>query len=901
MQIEAESTQSTVSGRGDRLGHFIRAHRAKGVSLVLLIVLVLAGTYYVAWRTFSYSPWDHRFHVDAALEMKRYASIDVPHFLYHAFIIFLTVIGPDLSLQALATISILVTRLATAIVAYLLVLEVLPKPVTYRAGLIAAFTSIMLLIVAPITLRTWDEGRMYLGYVGINAMHNPTLLMLTPFALALAWVTARIAYSTPDRVGLRRDMWLSIVLIVLSTLAKPSYLICLLPAVGIIAGIRLLRRERLPWAALIWGIGVPSAILLAWQYIFTYGSSLGSVAISPGGIAWSPFTVMRIHAQNGTLLDKFLLSIAFPALVYGLFFPAARRDRFFTFSTLAFLFGAFYMYFLEESGRRAQDGNFLWSAQIALFIWFVAAVRFLLQRNYPTLFGSRWGDRLRSLTVLVFLGLHLFSGFVYQARGAIYITGYKLSHVAFDFKSYTPNYLFERPLYREYLQASLNWDDLPGLVWQPGLPTPVPPEVMEPISNYIKATPDLSPEDKETYFKVIYQIVYGHVYFPNFSTPEQDAAISHWNITRLPGDLVDIKIRYVIASDVWFESLSPVHQHVMLNPAFYTRMPIDDEYTLFVVTGDQHESIETLLTTPVYEAYQDYAGPVTPVLLLPEDIEVDPDTMLQMLGDRVQHTPLSANERDALFGVIKAVTEEQYLPATFDDPAQQAAFDRWAVGKLPGDLRDAGVDYLLLDQRGYVIPYFTDVQRALIFASPRYYELIGEGLGLSLYRVTGEQTLDTLGLAPDTYAALEDYQPDFDPDWSPDTLVLNPTQGALTSRADVRQVMGVYLETTDDPAEDEVSTWFDRLKVVQNLVAPDDARLSAAQQTAVTRWQTSRDPADLLDAGIGYVVFDDTWLQALPDAERATLSDPAQYAPVEDWQLDFYGEFYHLYRVLDDN
>ena len=910
MQVEIETGRAQLNTTDSRtLKDRLQARQAELVSLIVLIVAMVAGSIYVVWRMFSYGPWDYRFHVDLALKMKDRVSIEAPHFLYHAFLILIKLIGPDFSRQDLASISIVVMRLAAAVVIFYLLLEVLPRPTSYRAGLTVVVLSLVLLIVTPITLRTWGEGRMYLGYIGVNAMHNPTILMLVPFALLLGWISARIAYSPPDRPGLRRDAGIAALLIVLSTLSKPSYLLCLLPTVGVIAGVRLLRRERLAWGPLILGIAVPGIILLAWQYLFTYSAT--SDSLSKSGISWSPLTVMRMHAQ-GSLTDKFLLSIAFPALTYLLFFPSARRDRFFTLSAIAFIFGAGFTYLLAETGARETDGNFIWSSQIALFIWFVAAARFLLQRHYPLIFGRVWSDRLRTLIVLVALGVHLFSGFVFQARGAIFINGYTdLPHLDFDFGGVTLETIMGEELYQSYVQFSTarpykyltqpadadEW----GVAWDVDPNSPLDFSLITSISDTFRAMPAVPHEYREHYYEVIYQVLMRRYFTPEKADPEQLDALTRWHATGFPGDLRDAGIGYLYASDTWLQSLPPDQRQVLLNAQSYLRLPLDDEHSLFVPVGDERGTIEMLLSPQGYRAYQAYRGPITPVLLLPEGIEVNPYAMLKALGEELQAPTLSPEEQDALLGIISAVNEPQYLTPSFSDPARQAALDRWAVGKLPGDLRDAGVDYLMLDQRGYVIPYLSDVQRALIFASPQYYELIGEGLGISLYRVSGEQTLGTMGLSPDTYAALEDYQPAFDPNWSPDTLVLNPTQGALTARADVRQVMGVYLEITTDPSDEEVATWFDRLKVVQNLVAPDDPQLSAAQQAAVARWQTSRDPADLLEAGIEYVIFDDAWLQALPDADHAALSDPAQYAPVEDWQLDFYGEFHHLYRVLDGN
>jgi uncharacterized membrane protein len=158
----------------------------------------------------------------------------------------------------------------------------------------------------------------------------------------------------------------------LATFAKPSFAICLLPAIGLLAGYRLLKKQPINRRLLLLGFIVPSVVLLAWQFVETYGSPQES------GILFYPFGVMA--AYSDWLFIKFLLSILFPLLAAVLYWREAARDLRITLAWLAFLLSAFYTYFLAEGPPRTLDGNFLWSSEIALLVLFCVSTLFLLER-----------------------------------------------------------------------------------------------------------------------------------------------------------------------------------------------------------------------------------------------------------------------------------------------------------------------------------------------------------------------------------------------------------------------------------------------------------------------------------------------------------------------------------------
>jgi hypothetical protein len=166
------------------------------------------------------------------------------------------------------------------------------------------------------------------------------------------------------------------VLTIVSTLAKPNYVICLLPALFIWAPIARIRKQQVDWW-LMGGIVIPGVVVLAWQYYFTYASP--TLAETASGVLFAPFRVFGY--QSSWLFPKFVLSILFPAAVYALYFKQARRSLALNFAWLGFVIGAAYTYMLAEDGTRMQHGNFAASGQITLLILFVVSTLFFVDQG----------------------------------------------------------------------------------------------------------------------------------------------------------------------------------------------------------------------------------------------------------------------------------------------------------------------------------------------------------------------------------------------------------------------------------------------------------------------------------------------------------------------------------------
>jgi hypothetical protein len=287
------------------------------------------------------------------------------------------------------------------------------------ACVISAFFAFCLLLITPLNIITWQGHHLYFGYIGINVYHNPTSVLLKPLAL-LVFLAAVAVFSAGEERAKPNGrsvlpFWIIAGITLLCTLAKPNFVIAFLPALGVMALLWLWRREKIDWPGLVGGIVLPAVGLLAWQYLATYSSN--RVIVDEAGIAFAPFLVYGRESNN--LLLKFFLSIAFPLVVYLLYYRRARQDWSLNLAWLTFGAGAIFTYFFAESGTRMQDANFAWSGQVTLFILYTVSTAFFLgqvfdrrstnqvhKKFFPFLFSSAIFV-LQLVCGILWYGLHL--------------------------------------------------------------------------------------------------------------------------------------------------------------------------------------------------------------------------------------------------------------------------------------------------------------------------------------------------------------------------------------------------------------------------------------------------------------------------------------------------------------
>lgn len=371
----------------------------RGFWVLLLLSAVLVAPISLHWRESG----DFDYHNRAA---DRFAddfgtmAVEVPNFLYHVLVGLPPSKVTGISPFVRGAIVMILSAMATGAILYWHMCLHAKPSLTRIAGIVGAILAF--LVVAPINFLTPDN--LYFGYFPAHVYHNPTMNMMKPFALLLFFWLPRL-YDENFRPRLW-GWWLVAyaLLTLLGILAKPSFIMAALPALALVSLYRLLRRGHVHWVLLIGGVVVPAVGLLFYQTFTLTSLDIG------GGIRFEPLRVFfewTLHYDkfaNVGLIEKLLLSIAFPLVVYMLYWRETWRDLTFNLAWLTLMASLAYSYLLVDEIEIAA-GNFTWSAQFAVLLMFAVALITLVKHHAQPL-RQHW----RMMASLAVLGLHLMAG-----------------------------------------------------------------------------------------------------------------------------------------------------------------------------------------------------------------------------------------------------------------------------------------------------------------------------------------------------------------------------------------------------------------------------------------------------------------------------------------------------------
>lgn len=382
------------------------------LSGIVLAVIAIAIFAPIMYQIMFYRPGAYSLHIQIAESMARTLRPYTPHPLYQLVVIAVHVLTPATDFMTSGFLANVLIYIILAEVLYSMLGRYLNGDTTLRAIAARIGLTLALMLVTPITLFAAIDRRFYLGYMAINVYHDPTTLIFKPTSILLFFYAVRLFIPNEKQPSAPTIVW-SAALIVLATVAKPSFTICILPALGLWAIGAYLRKQWVNWRVLIGGMFVPAVLLLGAQYLFTYLRPVDSDEVPYSeGLALAPFRVYNYYSAADLHLPKFLLSILFPLLVSLLYYRAARKDISLGLAWVAFMIGCVYSYVFVEAGRHMMAGNFIWSGQITLFILFIVSAMFLL-RQEARVFGGLSGARGSSRSFLIcstVFGLHLING-----------------------------------------------------------------------------------------------------------------------------------------------------------------------------------------------------------------------------------------------------------------------------------------------------------------------------------------------------------------------------------------------------------------------------------------------------------------------------------------------------------
>ena len=393
-----------------RKGMAIRLKCAAPYVLLLLLSLVV---YLPVMTRATAAKADFGKHITKALALPD-STGHVVHVLYHAIFLSIHELAPSMPYETVALWAILLVMLPVPIMAFALLRKAAGDALPANALIAVSFA---LTILAPIAV--WPSRAM-LGYMNPIVYHNPTSITARLFVIPLSLLALRIFQLQIDRSLNHRVYFLllSACMVLLATLAKPSFTLALLPGCCLLAVWRLLRRQVVDWPLLLFGFCLPGASLMGLFFALAFVSNDSDSAITLGFLrqmqAWIP--VWRIPVQ-------LILSLLFPLALYALYFEQARRHLYLNLCWVVFAVAAATAYLFYESGERLAHGNFVWGSYNAIFLLMFASLLFMVEQHARERqlgsgdFNSFGVGVSRNVAIAsVCFGLHVLSGIAYYYR-----------------------------------------------------------------------------------------------------------------------------------------------------------------------------------------------------------------------------------------------------------------------------------------------------------------------------------------------------------------------------------------------------------------------------------------------------------------------------------------------------
>jgi hypothetical protein len=362
-------------------------------AVVGIAVVLATGIFAIPMIPYLASPADLWVHIEYAKSIHGPADIVSPHFLFQLLLIAITkVSGLSYNASAIALMSLCYGGMAGIIAARI------RRSVSAAPPWVILSVSVFVLLASHIFLQTAFKLNFLYGYIAPTVYHNPTqvlskvlalVVMFTYFALAFKSERANRIYQVLLPVG-----------VVLSAIAKPSFLIAFVPCVCLCEVYRATSGQwRLAARNLIF-VALPAVVVLALQFRMTY-----TAGGNGGGLGLAPFLV---YGGAADVIPKLPASLLFP-VVAGV---VLRRNGGFNsrmrFTWLLYAIGMIISTCLVEIGPRMMQGNFAWTGQTVTFLLYVETAIALMAVPGRHAWPAWWAFGLHVLFGIIWYSAALF-------------------------------------------------------------------------------------------------------------------------------------------------------------------------------------------------------------------------------------------------------------------------------------------------------------------------------------------------------------------------------------------------------------------------------------------------------------------------------------------------------------
>lgn len=221
---------------------------------------------------------------------------------------------------------------------------------SYLLDFLSIFSVVFIAARGPLT-----HWRYYIVMTGPNPIHNPTLIMVRPLGVLCFYYFCKFftGYKS-DRKGNNWDLVGFGIFSLLSVLAKPSFAVVYLAAMGLYTLIVMIKNKDLFVGIRTFIAVLPSVItLLLQQRFITANSSMLGIEVHFGSF------------MDLGILDVIMITVAFmPSALLLINFEKLKNDVYYQIAYLATLIGWLQFYFLDNGN----SGDFSWGYALSLQI-----------------------------------------------------------------------------------------------------------------------------------------------------------------------------------------------------------------------------------------------------------------------------------------------------------------------------------------------------------------------------------------------------------------------------------------------------------------------------------------------------------------------------------------------------
>ncbi|SFT33608.1 hypothetical protein SAMN02910301_0436 [Lachnospiraceae bacterium XBD2001] len=374
----------------------------------VMIFAVFVITFLMGYKMSGVPKGDYEWHILQAEKLKYgllYASRELgyPLGMYHVLMFF------TMNLGIPARIAAAFISACAGTMVYLLVLIYYKKicGCNIKNSLYYTLIGVLLLIVTPLYIPSYNK-ELYLGQGAPNTWHNPTNLMVKPFAvLAFVLFLLIIREVNAKKSNIFMIMFFSIILCI-SCFAKASLVQFFLPGVGVYLGLEMLK-NRNNCLAIKSYLAIGCSMIPAFLFILFQAYEIFDKT-SSNHIMIAPFKVVKYYAPS--CFVSLLLAIGLPLLITICWRDVLKKAHV-KLAWILLFSGYMEWILLAEEGPRLYHCNFIWGYNLALFLLYMCMMGVLAEKVMLYMKNRSTVEQKKILVTCILGAIQIIDGIYY--------------------------------------------------------------------------------------------------------------------------------------------------------------------------------------------------------------------------------------------------------------------------------------------------------------------------------------------------------------------------------------------------------------------------------------------------------------------------------------------------------